>query len=242
MNKLRLAAFASVALLATSTAGAATLVGSFTTAGLADVRIGPNFVDWGKSGNIFGTGSGDLLFVSGNGDFSAHSLTQGTVKDLNTASDPVGPPSLLDRFITSAAEPGWDFALNFIQPGTGSAADCTAVPGAVCTPTGSPFTITNLMGGGATLAFEVEGTVSDGVGPSTAFVGTFTSTFSDMNAAEILAQFVSQGFVQSSNSGQFSITGGGPPPEVPEPASLLLLGSGLLGAAIARRRQLKRID
>jgi hypothetical protein len=235
MTKLRLAAFASVALLASSTAGAAPLVGSFTTIGLGDVRIGPNGVDWGQSGGTFGSGSGDLMFVSGTGDFNMLGMTSGTIKELNTAVDPIGSNFLLDHFITSTAAPAWDFALTFIQPGTGKDADCTAAAGAVCTPLGSPFTITNLVGGGATLAFEVNGWVSDGAGPSTAFVGTFTTTYSDMNAAEILAQFVSQGYVQSSHSGQFSITGS--TPDVPEPTSLLLLGSGLLSATFLRRRR-----
>ncbi len=236
MMKLRLATFAGMAMLMSSAAGAAPLIGSFTTAGLGDVRVGANFIDWGQAGGIFGPTNGDLLFVSGTGSFSVLALTNGTIKDLNMAADPVGTTILENNFITAVAQPTWNFALTFIQPGSGTAAGCTTVVGAVCTPfAASPFTIVNLAGGGSSVALALSGTVSDGVGPATNFVGTFTTQFANLNAAEIIALLGTQGFVQSSHSAEFTVTAG--PEVIPEPASLLLLGTGVLGAGFLRRRR-----
>lgn len=173
MTKSRLAVFAGVALLASSTAGAEPMIGAFTTPGLADVRIGSNFVDLQQSATELESGSGDLLFVSATGDFVMLGLTPGTIKDLTTASDSLGSTFLSDNFNESTAQPASEFAL---------------------------------------------------------------TTFAELNAEQILEQW--QGYVQSSHSGLFTISES---PEMPEPATLLLLGSGLLGATYLRRRQLKRV-
>jgi hypothetical protein len=234
------AAAASLCVLAPSAAHAALLTGGFTIAGQGDVRVGLDFIDWGEFGNVFGPTNGDINFVSGTDSFAGLGGTTGTIADLNSAAQPVGTPFTLDNFLTFDAQPNWDLTLGFITPGAGTAAGCTAAPGAVCTPfVGSPFTIVNLVGGGSSVALAVRGTVSDGSGdPASNFVGTFTTQFSDMTADELIALIGSQGFVQSSHSAEFRATV--VPEVIPEPATLLLLGTGLISAYGARRRQQRK--
>jgi hypothetical protein len=152
----------------------------------------------------------------------------------------INTPFTLDNFLTFDAQPTWDLTLGFITPGAGTAAGCTAAPGAVCTPfVGSPFTIVNLVGGGSSVALAVRGTISDGSGdPASNFVGTFTTQFSDLTADELMTLIATQGYVQSSHSAEFraSIT----PEVIPAPATLMLLGTGLVAAGGARRRQQRK--
>jgi len=174
MTKSRLAVFAGVALLASSTASAEPIIGAFTTPGLADVRIGSDFMDWRQSANELDSGNDNLLFVSATGDFHLLGLTPSTIEDLNTATDSLGATFMLDNFITSTAQPAWDFTWTLEEPSTEMAAGCTAVVYTGCSPLGSPLAIAEA-------------------------------------------------------------------PDVSEPASLLLLGSGLLGAIFLRRRLLRPI-
>jgi hypothetical protein len=234
------AAAASLCVLAPSAAHAALLTGGFTIAGQGDVRVGLDYIDWGEFGNVFGTTNGDINFVSGTGSFAGLGGTTGTIADLNSTDQPVNAPFTLENFLTFDAQPTWDLTLGFITPGAGTAAGCTSAAGAVCTPfVGSPFTIVNLVGGGSSVALAVRGTISDGSGdPASNFVGTFTTQFSDMTADELITLIAQQGFVQSSHSAEFRATI--TPEVIPEPATLLLLGTGLVTAYGARRRQRKQ--
>jgi hypothetical protein len=211
------------------------LAGGFTFTGLGEVRVGPGFIDWGEEGNIFGPTDGDILFISGTGDFSTLALTEGTIKDLDAATAPVGVPFSLPNFLTAAAQPGWLFTLTLIPPGAGTFAGCTSNAGDVCTPPDSPFTITNLSDSESSIALTLRGTISDGSGDPPSLFRAQLTTQKDMTAAEILAELGASGFVQSSYSASVTVTA------IPEPAQASLIGLALIAIGMVRYRFVKRV-
>jgi hypothetical protein len=191
---------------------------------------------------INGTTTGDIFFTGGTGSFATLAGDVGTFKDLEDDFAPVGVAFSLPDYIGNPD--GFSFTATFIPFGTGTVAGCTDAPGAICTPPGSGFTLTNLAdtdGDGTadnvSVAFVIQGTVTDSIGPPSLFEGRY-STQLGVSAAEALAIVASQGFVQSSHSSDFQVSI--IPTAIPEPATLLTFGAGTVLLAAHRRRRAKK--
>ncbi len=228
-----------------ASASAATLAGSFDLASLGNAKVGPDYIDWGQQGPVYGPTDGDVIFTFGTGDFGAGgdynlALTLGGLKDLDLLTAPVGAPLSISNFLTSDVYSNLDFTLTYLAPGSGTAAGCGNSPGTNCTPfVGSPFTIVNgqalpngQIGSGVTV--NMAGTVSDGSGdPVSYWSAAFTTQFATLSSGEILAMIDDEGFVESAYSAQFVVD----VTPVPEPASMVLTGLALSGMAMFIRRR-----
>jgi hypothetical protein len=103
----------------------------------------------------------------------------------------------------------------------------------VCTPPGSPFTITNLSDTESSVALTMRGVVTDGSGDFPSFFQAQFTTQLDLTAAEALLEIATNGFVQSSHSANFTVI------PIPEPG-LAPVAVALLGGVYWMRRRSKR--
>jgi hypothetical protein len=152
---------------------------------------------------------------------------------------------VLNDFVEFAGHEQYNFQLTNIAPGVGTDEAChlPTIAGEACTPNipglTSPFTIFNLANGRrpALAALAASGNwYENGV-----LLGTWTATFTtplDQDTAEsALKQIEDEGFVQSSWAADFTVNAN--QQNVPEPASLVLMGLAMSGMGVAMRRRRK---
>jgi hypothetical protein len=198
----------------------------------AGVTVTATTIDWLPAGggngcintvtptNISYTGGGPL--VSG---------TNGLIADLGG-----GLP--VPDFMTFAGHPLLSFELTSIGPGVANAVcpNTFDAAGPVCSIfAGSPFVV-RPGGGGATVTLAAFGLAHDDSGIPSNWMGSFSVDFAGETPADLQARFLNTGTITSGHSGSFVVTF----QPVPEPASLMLLGTGLIGAAMRARKGLRR--
>jgi hypothetical protein len=166
-------------------------------------------------------------------------LSGGTIQDL-TGPPVTGAHPVTDFMTFTTAAGTVHFDLQTIEPGVGSAAACTSdAPGSQCTPPMSPFTLTQTSADSVSISLVLQGIAYTGTSATGSSMAEpiFTTQVVPGTITGILAQVGTDGGITESYSATLSTTTA--PTTVPEPASLLLMGFGLLGAALIGRRKVR---
>jgi hypothetical protein len=166
----------------------------------------------------------------------------GTVNDLN---NPAFPNQNIGFIAFPTVGTGVFFDLASIGPGFAATTNCAGltVGNACAAAAGSPFLLTLLTGGQTEISLNVAGLATDSTSANSAWQGAFTTQISDMTPAQIQATIcgtagvtVCNGIGGGSISSTYSFDGFSAA-GVPEPVSMALIGGGLIGLAVLRRRK-----
>jgi hypothetical protein len=162
-------------------------------------------------------------------------LTGGTIQNLT--GPPVTGPDLIANFATFLVPTGnVIFDLQNIFAGVGTVPNCgNNSVGSVCTPPGSPFTLTQTQAG-VTVTLSMSGiaytgTAASGASPTT---GLFTAQVTVPGTITSVLQAVATNTLPlQTYSASFTST------PVPEPATFGLIGAALLGLGLFKSRRVR---
>ncbi len=205
---------------ATPVTGIANIAGNVNVSGTT-IAFNPTFT---STGGAMETGS-----------FSG--LTGGTIGSLTNGptTGTVFVPNFIN-FTTGVATPV-SFDLTYIAPGVGTLSGCSSSAlGAACTPTGSPFTLFQMGSNTVLASLNLNGVAYTGTAASgsTPTVGIFSTQDVVYGTIPAVVAALQNGGTLTGITYSASFTAS---PTVPEPASMLLMGMGLLGAGLIARRK-----